>query len=117
MGNHTRDDEDAQGSAHDEHTDHATDKGSDKAEDDGGGSIGEEDGAVDGRDGARDQLVGDALESRDQVGKDHADAVIDDGDTDGEGQSTGQGVNNHVVAASGLSNNRRICNVGSKSSH
>ena len=67
--NHARDDEDAQGSAHDEHTDHATDKGSDKAEDDGGGSIGEEDGAVDGGDGTGDQLVGDALESRDQVGK------------------------------------------------
>lgn len=113
--NHARDDEDAQGSAHDEHTDHATDKGSDKAEDDGGGSIGEEDGAVDGGDGTGDQLVGDALESRDQVGKDHTNAVIDDGDTNGKGQGTGQGIDNHVVAASGLGNDRRICDVSGES--
>lgn len=81
------------------------------------GAVGEEDGAVDGGDGTGDQLVGDALEGRDQVGENHADAVVDDGDADGEGQSTGQGVNNHVVAASSLSNNRRICDVSGKSSH
>lgn len=102
VGNHARNDEDAQGSAHDEHTDHATDKGSDKAEDDGGGSIGEEDSAVDGGDGTGDQLVGDALESRDQVGKDHTNAVVDDSDTDGEGQGTSQGIDNYIVAAAVL---------------
>lgn len=115
VGNHARDDEDAQGSAHDEHTDHATDKGSDKAEDDGGGSIREEDGAVDGGDGTGDQLVGDALESRDQVGENHTDAVVDDSDTDGEGQGTSQGIDDHIVAASGLGNDRRICDVSGKS--
>ena len=110
MGNHAGDDEDAHGSAHDEHANHAADEGGNKAENNGGGGIREEHGAVDGGNGAGDELVRDALEGRHEVGKNHADAVVDDGDADGEGERAGQCVDDEVIATGELVNHSRIGN-------
>ena len=80
----------------DDQADNASGEGDQEADDDRVRSVGVRNRAVDGGDGAGDELLGDALEGRDDLADDQTDAGEDDVDAASEGAARGEGPDDPV---------------------